>query len=182
MPVAYIQALKVTATNDCNYINTVVSYANPNAPFPLTGNLVFKNMAGNVLNAAPITAVITSSGSSVSIVTATEDIGNPSGVVKISYEINGNTLDENAVLLACDIDCCLTKLTNELIDCACDCAKCATSLAKAQKIFLLMKSAEYALIQADNAELGNQEGYIKDADNKYKKAFELCDASCGCDC
>ena len=45
-----------------------------------------------------------------------------------------------------------------------------------------MKSAEYALIQADNAELGNQEGYIKDADNKYKKAFELCDGSCGCDC
>jgi len=182
MPVAYIQALKVTATNDCNYINTVVSYANPSAPFPLTGNLIFKNMGGVVLNASPITAVITSSGDSVSIVTATADIGNPSGVVKVSYEINGNTLDENAVLLSCDIDCCLTKLTNELIDCACDCPKCATSLAKAQKIFLLMKSAEYALIQADNAELGNQEGYIKDADNKYKKAFELCDASCGCDC
>ena len=43
MPVAYIQALKVTATNDCNYINTVVSYANPSAPFPLTGHLIFKN-------------------------------------------------------------------------------------------------------------------------------------------
>ena len=74
MPVAYIQALKVTATNDCNYINTVVSYANPSAPFPLTGNLVFKNMGGVVLNASPITAVITSSGDSVSVVTATADI------------------------------------------------------------------------------------------------------------
>lgn len=36
-----------------------------------------------------------------------------------------------------------------------------------------MKSAEYALIQADNAELGNQEGYIKDADNKYKKLLNF---------
>ena len=90
MPVTYIQALKVTATNDCNYINTVVSFADPNAPFPLTGNLVFKNMAGITLNAAPITAVLTSSGDSISIVTATEDIGNPSGVVKVTYEINNN--------------------------------------------------------------------------------------------
>ena len=182
MAVAYIQALQVTATNDCNYINTVVSYANPNATFPLTGNIVFKSMNGTILNGSPITAVLTSSGDSISIVTPTADLNNPKGVIKVSYEINGNLLDENAVLLACDIDCCLTKLTNELIDCACDCPKCASSLAKAQKIMLLLKSAEYALIQADNAELGNQEGFIKDADSKYKKAFELCDASCGRDC
>ena len=182
MPVAYIQALQTTVTNDCNYINTVVSYANPNAPFPLVGNIVYKNMGGTVLNSSPITAVLTSSGDSVSVVTPAADLGDPRGIVRIAYEINGNLLDENAVLLACDIDCCLTKLTNELIDCACDCPKCASSLAKAQKIMLLLKSAEYALIQADNAELGNQEGFIKDADTKYKKAFELCDASCGCDC
>ena len=182
MPVTYIQALTVDTTNDCNYINTVVTFADNNAPFPLTGNIVFRNMGGTVLNPSPITAVLTSSGDSISIVTPTEDLGSPSGVIKITYEINGNVVDENAVLLACDIDCCLTKLTNELIDCGCDCTKCASSLAKAQKIFLLIKSSEYALVQADNAELGNQEGYIKDADNKYKKAFELCDNSCGCDC
>jgi len=182
MAVTYIQALTVDVTNDCNYINTVVTYADPNAPFPLIGNIVFKSMSGGVLNLNPITAVLTSSGDSVSVVVPREDIGNPSGVIRISYEINSNVVDENAVLLACDIDCCLTKLTNELIDCGCECSKCASSLANAQKIFLLIKSAEYALIQADNAELGNQEGYIRDADNKYKKAFELCDGSCGCDC
>ena len=100
MPVAYIQALQVTATNDCNYINTVVSYANPTAPFPLTGNIVYKNMGGTVLNSAPITAVLTSSGDSISIVTPTADLGSPTGIVKITYEINGNIVDENAVLLS----------------------------------------------------------------------------------
>ena len=46
----------------------------------------------------------------------------------------------------------------------------------------MLQSTKYALIQADNAELGNHEGYVKDADNKYKKALDLCDNSCGCNC
>tara|TARA_R110000787_G_scaffold200514_1_gene311469 strand:- start:866 stop:1399 length:534 start_codon:yes stop_codon:yes gene_type:complete len=87
-----------------------------------------------------------------------------------------------SALLHCDIDCCLTKLTNELIECACDCAKCATSLAKAQKIFLLLKSADYAIVQANDSAESVRPGFIKDADSKYLKAKELCDASCGCDC
>ena len=183
MPVTYIQALTVVATNDCNYINTVVSYANPNAAFPLTGEVVYKDMAGNTLNASTITAVLTSSGDSISIITPVEDLGNPTGVVKVIYQINNNVVDENAVLLACDIDCCLTKLTNELIDCGCDCPKCASSLAKAQKIFLLLQSSKYALIQANDATTtSTRNGFISDAQSKYLKAKEVCDDSCGCNC
>ena len=69
-----------------------------------------------------------------------------------------------------------------LIDCACDCPKCASSLAKAQKIMLLLKSAEYSLGQSNIVPNTLQTGYITDAHNKYTKAREICDNSCGCDC
>ena len=182
MPVTYIQALTVVATNDCNYINTVVSYANPNAAFPLTGEVVYKDMAGNTLNASTITAVLTSSGDSISIITPVEDLGNPTGVVKVIYQINNNVVDENAVLLACDIDCCLTKLTNELLDCACDCPKCASALAKAQKIFLLLQSSLSGVELGATASTITSAGYYNELVEKYKKAKEICDNSCGCDC
>ena len=64
------------------------------------------------------------------------------------------------ILLNCDIDCCLVKLTNELIDCSCDCPRCSTALA------------------------GDTQGsgYFEDILSKYLKAKEICDNSCGCDC
>ena len=104
--------------------------------------------------------------------------------VKVVDKATGNVLKngEKSALLHCDIDCCLTKLTNELIDCACDCAKCSASLAKAQKVFLLIQSADYALIQANDALDGTRPGFLQDVNNKYLKAKEICDESCGCNC
>jgi len=101
------------------------------------------------------------------------------GVFRLSIRENGGIVAKKLVLIKCDIDCCLVKLTNELIDCECDCAKCASSLAKAQKIFLLLHSSETAV---ENYNTLSNEGYALDAMNKYKKAKEICDASCGCDC
>ena len=86
------------------------------------------------------------------------------------------------VLIACDIDCCLTDLVNELLACACDCPKCASTLAKAQKIFLLLQSALSAVDLANTMEGSVNMGYYIDILKKYKKAVELCDSSCGCDC
>ena len=83
------------------------------------------------------------------------------------------------ILLNCDIDCCLVKLTNELIDCSCDCPRCASALAKAQKIFLLLKSAKSAVEIAGDTQ---GSGYFEDILSKYLKAKEICDNSCGCDC
>ena len=76
----------------------------------------------------------------------------------------------------------ILNITNELIDCACDCAKCSSVLAKAQKIMLLLKSAEYSLKQSNVVGTTLKAGYITDANNKYTKAREVCDNSCGCDC
>ena len=109
------------------------------------------------------------------------DLPGSGGVYEIEFKENGQTVAKRLVLLKCDIDCCLVKLTNELIDCACDCAKCATSLAKAQKIFLLIHSAETAVENYNSSPITNP-GYAIDALSKYTKAREICDASCGCDC
>ena len=58
----------------------------------------------------------------------------------------------------------------------------ASSLAKAQKIFLLLQSANYAIIQANDAPTSSRPGFIQDANSKYLKAKEICDESCGCNC
>ena len=110
------------------------------------------------------------------------DITNGIVTVILKTQAGGNEISKRSVLLHCDIDCCLTKLTNELIDCACDCAKCASSLAKAQKVFLLLKSSDYAIVQANDSAESKRPGFMEDAQNKYIKAKEICDNSCGCDC
>ena len=104
------------------------------------------------------------------------------GVFKVCITEGGTQYACKPTLIKCDIDCCLSKLTNELLDCACDCPKCASALAKAQKIFLLLQSS------ISSVELGGvttsivSAGYYQELIEKYKKAKEICDNSCGCDC
>ena len=175
-------ALSLSAAESCKYLSAIINYP---VTAPLSVQLQITNSANtNIAGEIDPLFNLTSGSGAISYPIPVVNLSVNYGVVIVTAVTStGVVLGEpQAVLLHCDIDCCLTKLTNELIDCGCECSKCASSLAKAQKIFLLIKSSEYALIQADNAELGNQEGYIKDADNKYKKAFELCDNSCGCDC
>jgi len=69
-----------------------------------------------------------------------------------------------------------------LLACACDCPRCASTLAKAQKIFLLLRSAQSAVELAQTVEGSVNMGYYIDILNKYKKAVELCGSLCGCDC
>ena len=104
------------------------------------------------------------------------------GVYEVSLSEGGVEVARRALLLSCDIDCCLTKLTNELIDCACDCARCSVALLKAQKIFLLLKSAKSTVELTYTVAGSTNNGYYQDIVDKYKKARELCDNSCGCDC
>jgi len=103
----------------------------------------------------------------------------PYGAFKVCIVEGGTEYACKPILIHCDIDCCLAKLTNELLDCACDCPRCATALAKAQKIFLLLQSAESAV---EIASASQASGYYTDIYEKYSKAKEICDNSCGCDC
>jgi hypothetical protein len=100
------------------------------------------------------------------------------GVYIIEFLQDGTVVDSSGLVVACDIDCCLASLTEELIDCSCECPKCSITLAKAQKIFLLLKSANTSAGLYNLANLG----YIENAYNKYLKAKEMCTGSCGCDC
>ena len=102
----------------------------------------------------------------------------PYGVFKVCIVESTVQYACKPIIIHCDIDCCLVKLTNELLDCACDCPRCATALAKAQKIFLLLKSAESAVEIASSSQAS---GYYIDIYEKYSKAKEICDNSCGCD-
>lgn len=88
------------------------------------------------------------------------------------------TVDTAGLVVACDIDCCLAAHVEELMGCSCDCPKCSTTLAKSQKIFLLLNSA---IADAGLYNLSNT-GYILGAYNKYLKAKAMCTGLCGCDC
>ena len=175
-------ALSLNAADSCKYLSAVINYpvtASTNVTLQIT-DAIGTNIAGGINTIFSLTP-----GSGViSYPIPVVNLSVNYGVVIITLKtITGTVLGEpKATLLHCDIDCCLTKLTNELIDCACDCAKCATSLAKAQKIFLLLQSANYALVQANDSEASARPGFIKDANSKYLKAKEICDDSCGCDC
>ena len=174
-------ALTVAASNTCKQINIIADYYSSDTSTILTFG-VLNSSGANILNITSPNFTVTSSSGIISYPLLVSDLSITNGVVTIVSYINGAEKDRRSVLLPCDIDCCLAKLTNELIDCACDCPKCASSLAKAQKIMLLLKSAEYSLGQSNIVPNTLQTGYITDAHNKYTKAREICDNSCGCDC
>ena len=142
--------------------------------------LNFELLSGSGGTGSYTTTLTYSSGTGQIMVPVT-DLPSSNGVYEIEIIEGGNVVATKLILIHCDIDCCLVKLTDELLACACDCAKCATSLAKAQKIFLLLNSAHTAIEQFNENSTSNS-GYALDAVNKYNKAKEMCDASCGCNC
>ena len=180
--------LNVTVSNSCQVLSvTAISY--------IKGGGVSDKSALNARSKSLSELVIThySSGESVTVPiyfsggtgTVGIDIStlpSPNGLYKVCLVENGVEQVCKPVLIHCDLDCCLTKLTNEILDCSCDCARCSASLAKAQKIFLLLSASEAAESNASLDGQSTNEGYYVDILNKYNKAVELCDASCGCDC
>ena len=127
---------------------------------------------------------ITFGSGTTSLQLDTATLGSSTGVFMVSMVEGSNpAIVSKAVLVHCDIDCCLTKLTNELLACECDCPKCSSALAKAQKIYLLLQSA-IAKVEEINSHSGGSTvmGEYEDIADKYKKAKELCDGRCGCEC
>ena len=175
-------ALSLNAASSCKYLSVIINYTVTSATNVIL-DIVNKdgvNIAGSV---NPLFTIQPGSGPiSYPITVSNLSVNNGLVTVILKLQSNNNEIGRRSVLLHCDIDCCLTKLTNELIDCACDCTKCSTSLAKAQKVFLLLQSADYAVVQANDAAPGARPGFLEDANSKYLKAKEVCDDSCGCDC
>jgi len=174
--------LTVNAAASCKNIFVILNYTSPQTQ---TFSLDVTDGTSSILSVPNPTFTIPPNSGPISYPIPLSDLSISNGVVNVVISLGApgaNVYDEQAVLIHCDIDCCLSKLTNELITCSCDCAKCASSLAKAQKVFLLLKSADYAIVQANDAVSGLKAGFLQDAISKYLKAKEVCDDSCGCNC
>jgi len=178
-------SLSVNAAQSCKFLTLNIKYT------VVASTLLTLSIVGKDANGADVDVsgtvnplfTITPLSPSVSYPIPISNLTISNGLITIILTTAAGTeVDRKTVLLHCDIDCCLTKLTNELIACSCDCAKCSSSLAKAQKVFLLLQSADYAVVQLNDAAMGSKPGFILDANTKYLKAKEVCDDSCGCDC
>jgi hypothetical protein len=167
---------RVKAVNSC----TIVSVNGSSFSGASTANVIFKNLeTGSVYS-----QVLNYSGGNQTGQTnvLVSNLPSANGVYEVSLEEGGVEVARRPLILHCDIDCCISKLTNELIDCACDCPKCASALAKAQKVFLLLQSA-LSSVDLASTHLGSMNsGYYQDVLEKYKKAKAICDESCGCNC
>ena len=139
------------------------------------GNLVIKDFAGVI---PTITTAVTFAAPG-DTTTGTVTLGG-NGVFEVQWDVAAVLTDANGLVVHCDIDCCLAALTRELVECDCNCAKCSKALAKAQKIFLLLNSAQRAASLLDITSYNT--GYLQDAYDKYNTAKDICDLSCGCDC
>jgi len=94
------------------------------------------------------------------------------GVISITDTLDP-LLPTNYSVGAAEIYCCIAALVQAAIDCHCHCDRCDEDLRKAEKIELLIKSAQHAAYSAAN---------ITDAINKYNKAKDFCTETCACGC
>lgn len=163
-------ALNVSYTADCNKI--IISVTNA----PSGQNTI------QITNGTNSATYDFTEESSTRVVTAAE-IGGGNGIYVVNHVVDGSIFARAAVLLSCDILCCLASKMNELLKCDCDCTKCADQLSEAQKIFLLLKTAESELALADEAGTIQQiQAVIDSAQEKYLTAQDMCAGHCGCNC
>ena len=163
-------ALNVSYTADCNKI--IISVTNA----PSGQNTI------EITNGTNSATYDFTEESSTRVVTAAE-IGGGNGIYVVNHFVGGSIFARSAVLLSCDILCCLASKMNELLKCDCDCTKCADQLAEAQKIFLLLKTAESERALADEAGTIQQiQAVIDSAQEKYLTAQDMCAGHCGCNC
>ena len=94
------------------------------------------------------------------------------GVISITDTLD-TLLPTTYVVGGAEIYCCIAALVQAAIDCHCHCDRCDEDLRKAEKIELLLKSAQHATYSAAN---------ITDAINKYNKAKDFCTETCACGC
>lgn len=165
-------AINVSNTADCNKV--IITVTNPAAQSS------HKIQVTNGTNSIEYTFV---GGVANTKIVSSADLGGDNGIYVINHIVDGAIFSRAAVILACDILCCLADKMNELLKCDCDCTKCAEQLAEAQKIFLLLKTAESELALADAAGTIQQiQAVIDSAQEKYLTAQDMCAGHCGCNC
>lgn len=154
----------VTIAPDCKKLTVIATASTP------TVNFTYTNFITNVTVTSGVLAVV--AGTVIYILdnqTAGELFN---GVIAITETIDplGPTV---YTIGAAEIYCCIAALVKSAIDCHCHCDRCDEDLQKAQKIDLLIKSAQHSTYSDAN---------ITDAINKYNKAKDFCTETCACGC
>lgn len=163
-------AINISKTADCNKI--IITIPNPTAGFSyeVTVSNGTSDYSYTFAGGAPNMRVFNASV-----------IGGANGLFTISVKKAGTLTEKAAILLACDVLCCIAGKLNELLDCDCDCNKCSSDFVEAQKIFLLLKAAEHEIATASGS-LEEVQALIDNANDKYLTAQDMCAGHCGCNC
>lgn len=154
----------VTIAPDCKKLTVIASGDS------VTVNFTYYNyITETTVTSGPLTTV----AGDVTWILDNETAGELfNGVISITDTLDV-LLPTNYTVGGCEIYCCIAALVQAAIDCHCHCDRCDEDLRKAEKIELLLKSAQHATYSVAN---------ITDAINKYNKAKDFCTETCACGC
>ncbi len=160
----------ITFSPNCKKITVVVSDCVNNI------TISYNNL---ITNATYFTGNLTPNGDDIVVweeyVTVLEPtVSAINGVINISAtDVSDSSSQEfSSAVASCELYCCVAKLVEEGINCTCNCSKCDDDIKTAEKVHLLIKSAEASANQ----------GKDTDAVDKYNKAKNYCTSTCGCGC
>ena len=160
-------------TNDCKYINLVMTGAPGNANIDIA--------APDGTPSYNATVNIPASGNANHLAYLPSALGTGDGVFSINVTDSQQDEAFAGVFGSCSLDCCIAKKIDILMQCGCGCLKCNESLVQAERVHLLISGirADLSLIGPDTI---RNTGLFKNAVEKYNKALELCSDDCGCGC
>jgi len=127
------------------------------------------------------TVQLPSGGQVFGVTLSLDSIGVTNGIFKVKVTDAQGENQYDAALGKCDLNCCIAKKLDTILDCDCSCKKCNSDLLTAERIQLLILG-----IEADLAQIGSDTeknaAFYTTAERKYAKALELCSDDCGCSC
>jgi hypothetical protein len=154
----------ITISPDCKKLTVVISGA------AATAKLEYYNF---ITETAKDSGTVSTTAGAYTWILDNETAGELfNGVISITDTLDSSNPTGYSVG-ACEIYCCIAALVQSAIDCHCHCDRCDEDLRKAEKIDLLVKSAQHAAYSDLN---------ITDAINKYNKAKDFCTETCACGC
>ena len=154
----------VTISPDCKKLTVVASGV------PATVNFTYYNYITDITTTS---GALTQVAGIVTWILSSQIAGELfNGVISITDTVD--VLNPTVYVVgAAEIYCCIEAHVQSAIDCHCQCDRCNEDLRKAEKIDLLIKSAQHSAYSDTN---------ITDAVNKYNKAKDFCTETCACGC
>lgn len=156
----------LSVTPDCKIFTAVISEAVADEVYKLINHVT----GTEIVSTSTGTVTIDLNDFATWVITAEEFGEDFNGVLEVNVE--ADSLYAYTVA-SCEISCCIAALVQAAIDCHCQCDKCDEDLRTAEKVNLLIKSAQHVTYSGAN---------ITDAVAKYRKAKDFCTETCGCGC